>query len=218
MKIYVIGSTHQAGEIENKISKEQSIILTDNFADIPMEEESVVFDFLFDDSPDDIDKYSSFSKLHLFVNSTRISLAETTFFGDEYAFNLYGMAADSTFLERPLLEVTAHQANKSNVQDLLSKLGLQATVVDDRVGMVTPRIIAMIINEAYFTVMEKTASREDVDTGMKLGTNYPMGPFEWASKWGIGNIYDLLESLYMDTKDERYKICPLLKKEYLARS
>ena len=94
-------------------------------------------------------------------------------------------------------------------------MNIDATIVQDRVGLVTPRIIAMIINEAYFTVMEGTASRADIDTGMKLGTNYPMGPFEWAGKWGIGNIYELLESLYNDTKDERYKICPLLKQEYL---
>ncbi len=48
----------------------------------------------------------------------------------------------------------------------------------------------MIINEAFYTVMEGTATREDIDTGMKLGTNYPMGPFEWAVSWGITNIYE----------------------------
>jgi 3-hydroxybutyryl-CoA dehydrogenase len=50
---------------------------------------------------------------------------------------------------------------------------------------------------------------------MKLGTNYPLGPFEWAKKIGIENVYLVLDSVYKDTKDERYKICPLLKKEYL---
>ena len=95
-------------------------------------------------------------------------------------------------------------------------LGTEITLVDDRVGMVTPRIIAMIINEAYYTVQEGTASKADIDTGMKLGTNYPMGPFEWVQKWGLTNIYELLEALYLDSKDERYKICPLLKKEYLS--
>ena len=80
------------------------------------------------------------------------------------------------------------------------------------------RIISMIINEAYYTVMEGTATKEDIDTGMKLGTNYPMGPFEWAGKWGIANIYELLEAMYLDSKDERYKICPLLKQEYLTYS
>ena len=215
MNIYVIGSADQAGEIENKVSNEHSVIKSSDFDIISNDPEPVVFDFLFDDSPDDLDKYSHLASLHLFINASRISLAELTYFDDEYAFNLYGIAGDPTFLDRPILEVTEYHGNKSNVNELVAKLGLQATIVADRVGMVTPRIIAMIINEAYFTVMEGTASREDIDTGMKLGTKYPMGPFDWAKKWGIGNIYELLESLYLDTKDERYKICPILKQEYL---
>ena len=56
---------------------------------------------------------------------------------------------------------------------------------------------------------------EDIDQGMKLGTNYPHGPFEWCEKIGIRNVYELLEALYEDTKEERYKICPALKKAYL---
>jgi 3-hydroxybutyryl-CoA dehydrogenase len=74
----------------------------------------------------------------------------------------------------------------------------------------------MIINEAYYTVQEGTAEREDIDLGMKLGTNYPHGPFEWCAKIGIQNVYELLEAVYDDTKEERYKICPRLKKDYLA--
>lgn len=90
-------------------------------------------------------------------------------------------------------------------------------IVDDRVGMVTPRVISMIINEAYYVVQEGTASREDIDLAMKSGTNYPYGPFEWIRRIGIKHIYEVLEAVYEDTKDERYKICPLLKKEYLSQ-
>jgi len=88
-------------------------------------------------------------------------------------------------------------------------------IVEDRVGMVTPRVICMIINEAYYTTMEGTATKEDIDLAMKLGTNYPFGPFEWALNIGVENVFELLEALYEDTKDDRYRICPLLKKEYL---
>ena len=73
----------------------------------------------------------------------------------------------------------------------------------------------MIINEAYYTAQEGTASREDIDMAMKLGTNYPYGPFEWSERIGINHIYELLEAIYDDTHDERYKICSLLKQEYL---
>lgn len=215
MDIYVIGSSHQSEEISSKISAEHTVKLVDSLNGINAESEVVVFDFSFDDSPDDLELYSGLSNSHLFINSTRTSLAELTFFGDNKLPNLYGIAGDPTFLERPLLEVSAHHNNRANTKELFSQLGLEATLVDDRVGLVTPRIIAMIINEAYYTVMEGTASREDIDTGMKLGTNYPMGPFEWAASWGIANIYELLEALHLDSKDERYKICPLLKQEYL---
>ena len=74
----------------------------------------------------------------------------------------------------------------------------------------------MIINEAFYTVQEGTASKEDIDQGMRLGTNYPFGPFEWAQKIGIADVYETLEAIYEDTKEERYKICPLLKKAYLS--
>ena len=207
MNIYVIGNKHQGKEIRNKIRDDYSVTLVNNLGVIPDESELVVFDFSFDDSPDDIEQYSGLSNIHLFINSTRTSLAELTFFSEGPLPNLYGIAGDPTFLERPLMEVAVHKNNSSNAKELLAQLGLKATLVDDRVGLVTPRIVSMVINEAFYTVLEGTASKEDIDTGMKLGTNYPLGPFEWADKWGIVNIYELLEALYLDSKDERYKIC-----------
>ena len=71
----------------------------------------------------------------------------------------------------------------------------------------------MIINEAYFAIQENIASRGDIDLAMKLGTNYPFGPFEWCEKIGIKNVYDLLNAVYESTKDERYKVCELLEEE-----
>jgi len=215
MNVYVIGNSHQGEEISDKIASKHSVEVVDGLEGLQLDANVAVFDFSFDDSPDDLDGYTGLSDIHLFINATRTSLAELTFITDTDFPNLFGFAADPTFLERPLVEVSAHYNNKVDAEVVFSELGLEATLVADRVGLVTPRIIAMIINEAYYTVMEGTASREDIDTGMKLGTNYPLGPFEWVSKWGIANIYELLEALYLDSKDERYKICPLLKTEYL---
>jgi 3-hydroxybutyryl-CoA dehydrogenase len=50
---------------------------------------------------------------------------------------------------------------------------------------------------------------------MKLGTNYPKGPFQWCQEAGIDNVYNTLNALWKDTRDERYKICPTLKTEWL---
>ena len=216
MNIYVIGNSHQSDEIRSKINTEHSVELVNSLDGIDGKSEVAIFDFSFDDSPDDLESYAGLTNIHLFINATRASLMELAFFSDNELPNLYGIAGDPTFLERPLLEVSAHKNNSADAKKLFSQLGLDATLVEDRVGLVTPRIISMIINEAFYTVMEGTATREDIDTGMKLGTNYPMGPFEWVAKWGLANIYELLEAMYLDSKDERYKICPLLKQEYLA--
>jgi 3-hydroxybutyryl-CoA dehydrogenase len=81
--------------------------------------------------------------------------------------------------------------------------------------MIKPRVIFMIINEACYTLQEGTASIEDIDKSMKLGTNYPFGPFEWCDKIGVTHVFETLNAIYDDTRDERYKICPLLKHKYL---
>ena len=214
MNIYVIGSSHQAEEIKNKVNPDHNVLLVDTYDATDTNSEDVVFDFTIDDSPDDLEPYSGLTNLVLFINSSRISLAELTIYVDYELPNLFGMAADTTFLERPVMEICSHSRNRVDADATFAMAGLDAVLVDDRVGLVTPRIISMIINEAYYAVMDGTATREDVDTAMKLGTNYPMGPFLWAEKWGIAKVFELLEALYLDTKDERYKICPLMKQEY----
>jgi len=129
------------------------------------------------------------------------------------AKNVIGMNLLLTFINRSLAEINGNNAEIDTSS--IEKLGWQIQWVDNRVGMVTPRVICMIINEAYYTVQEGTASKEDIDTGMKLGTNYPKGPFEWADEIGIKNVYKTLTAMYKDTQESRYKVCPLLKKEVL---
>jgi 3-hydroxybutyryl-CoA dehydrogenase len=120
-------------------------------------------------------------------------------------------------LERNTLECTnPYQLAGTSLKELADLLGyLNIEVVGSRVGLITPRVICMIINEAYYTVQEGTANREDINQAMRLGTNYPKGPFEWCDAMGLQNVYEVLEAMYSDTKDERYKICSLLKQEYL---
>lgn len=74
-----------------------------------------------------------------------------------------------------------------------------------------PRIIAMIVNEAYFALEDSLATSEAIDLAMKNGVNYPLGPFEWAQNIGLHHITDLLHELYEITEDPRYKISKELK-------
>jgi 3-hydroxybutyryl-CoA dehydrogenase len=71
----------------------------------------------------------------------------------------------------------------------------------------------MIINEAFLTLQEGTAERKDIDLAMKLGTNYPGGPFEWAEKWGLDEVARLLHRLQQSTGEPRYVRSHLLVEE-----
>jgi len=81
--------------------------------------------------------------------------------------------------------------------------------------MVSMRIISMIINEAYLVLQEGTSNREDIDTAMKLGMNYPHGPIDWSEKIGLDLIYNILFTMNEEFGDDRYRITPLLKEKYL---
>ena len=77
--------------------------------------------------------------------------------------------------------------------------------------MVMPRILCSLVNEAFFAVMEGVASANDVDTAMKLGTNYPHGPVEWGNTIGLRNVVAILDALAADTGENRYRVAPLLR-------
>jgi 3-hydroxybutyryl-CoA dehydrogenase len=116
------------------------------------------------------------------------------------------------FLQRTLTELALPASvDEKNITPIFDRLGWQYRIVPDIPGMITARILAMIINEAFYTWGSGVSSREEIDIAMKLGTNYPMGPFEWSEKIGLKRIYELLKEL--GRTDERYTIAPALEKE-----
>ncbi|MEO8285727.1 MAG: 3-hydroxyacyl-CoA dehydrogenase NAD-binding domain-containing protein [Chloroflexota bacterium] len=78
-------------------------------------------------------------------------------------------------------------------------------------GEIVTRILAMIMNEAAYAVGEGVASVRDIDTAMKLGTNYPKGPLKWADEIGLELVFNILKSLHASLGDERYRTAPLLR-------
>jgi len=127
----------------------------------------------------------------------------------ELPVNYIRINAWNGFLMRPLIEVVAtNEFYKGEAAKVLKALGWDFQFVADESGMVAARIISMIINEAYFALGEKVSSKEEIDIAMKLGTNYPYGPFEWGEKIGLHKIYTLLKKL--QEQDERYSIAPAL--------
>ncbi|MDQ3929244.1 MAG: 3-hydroxyacyl-CoA dehydrogenase family protein, partial [Chloroflexota bacterium] len=83
-------------------------------------------------------------------------------------------------------------------------------VEDDTQAEVIARILAMIINEASFSIGEGVASVRDVDIAMRLGTNYPKGPLRWADEIGLDRVFAVLNSLRESLGEERYRPSPLL--------
>lgn len=118
----------------------------------------------------------------------------------------------STFLSRPLIEAACiNETLKAEADIIFSFFNKTIEWVPDIVGFISPRVISMIINEAYFTLQDKVTGKEEIDIAMKLGTRYPFGPFEWSKKIGIKNVYVLLSNLSATHK--RYEPSELLKQE-----
>jgi 3-hydroxybutyryl-CoA dehydrogenase len=142
----------------------------------------------------------------VFVNSVSTTLAEIQ--APNHVIRLNGW---NSFIARDHWEVSGKLTGEAEA--ILSELGKHAFVVADQPGFVSARIISMIINEAYFALQEGVSTKAEIDIAMKLGTNYPYGPFQWASIIGLLPIHTLLTKLSRD--DSRYIPSNLLTKETL---
>lgn len=101
------------------------------------------------------------------------------------------------------------------VMELSLKLGKVAVEVRDFPGFVSNRILAPMINEAVFALMEGVAEVEAIDAVMRLGMNHPMGPLALADLIGLDTCLNILEVLHRELGDDRYRPCPLLR-QYVA--
>lgn len=130
----------------------------------------------------------------------------------EVQHNFVRINAWNTFLHRPVIEaVTINEKNKPIAEELFLLFGKKTQWVPDITGLVTPRVIASIINEAFFALQENVSTADEIDIAMKLGTNYPFGPFEWGKKIGLENIHALLTELSKNNR--RYAPADLLKQK-----
>jgi len=98
------------------------------------------------------------------------------------------------------------------VVEFVQSLGKEAVVVGDFPGFVTTRIGLMLVSEAIFALQEGVAGRDEIDKAMKLGYNLPMGPLELGDLVGLDIVYHVLEALFDNYKDARYRPPILLKK------
>lgn len=114
-----------------------------------------------------------------------------------------------------LIEVIpALQTSEETVQvvmELSKKIGKKPIKVKEGPGFVVNRILVPGMNEAAFIYQEGLASIKDIDTAMRLGAGWPMGPFTLADMVGIDIGLEVAETLYRETGDPKYRACPVLK-------
>ncbi len=225
MKILICGNKSRTAELKSLLdAEEHEITIAPEASDeliMSKEDCDLFFDLNADDNPERIRPFMQVAYKPVILSAVKRQVAEMMHHigNPETTAGIFGINALPGFMKRGMLEISMFgDSNESYnlLKGMLEeKLKLNFQRVEDRTGMVTPRVIMMIINEACFTLQEGTANKKDIDLSLKLGTNYPYGPFEWADMIGIRDVYETLSAIYKDTGDERYKICSLLKTHYL---
>ncbi|HET9055486.1 MAG TPA: 3-hydroxyacyl-CoA dehydrogenase family protein [Chitinophagaceae bacterium] len=211
MKIIVLGTEEQFREFRQKTLPEASeTFFLPNFKELKSAPQaSVIFDLSFEPTTERIETLTGLNK-PVFINSLVNTLKELYL-----PQHIIRINAWPGFLSRFVVEAaTGYQQQNTMAQATFQLLQWPYQIVPDTPGMVSARIIAMIINEAYFSLGEGVSSKQEIDTAMKLGTSYPLGPFEWSEKIGIKNIYKLLVKL--NSTSNRYTVAPMLEKEASA--
>jgi len=216
MNLLVIGSTDQAGECQRKFGDRHAISSSQNLHEALRHFSSaeVILDFFTPEEPSLAAEYPRPNEKHILFDTSAIRLAEVVKRAPWLEDEAFGFCGLTTLVNRELMEIAVlSEVAVANVKQLCERLGTEFRIVADQAGMVTPRVLCMIINEAYYTLEEGTASREDIDLAMKLGTNYPYGPFEWADRIGLKKVIRVLQASGRDSGDMRYEVCPLLMRQ-----
>jgi 3-hydroxybutyryl-CoA dehydrogenase len=107
-------------------------------------------------------------------------------------------------------------ATHAAVAALAVRLGKSPITVKSAPGFVVNRILLPSINEAFFVLAEATARAEDIDEGMKLGCNHPIGPLALADMIGLDVVLAIMQTLHDDFGDSKYRPCPLLQEMVAA--
>jgi 3-hydroxybutyryl-CoA dehydrogenase len=135
---------------------------------------------------------------------------------------LVGCSALPSISQKPVIEIAptafTPTGTVSVVQRFFQSVGKEIELVQDRVGMVFPRIVCQMINEAAFALQEEIATPRELDVAMKVGANYPLGPIEWADRIGLEHVYAVLKALHDDLGEDRYCVAPLLRQMAVSGS
>ena len=146
-------------------------------------------------------------------NTSSLSITEI---GKELTRPLIGMHFFNPADRMKLVEVIAGENTTpemvTKIKEIAVELGKDPVQVNEAAGFVVNRILIPMINEAAFIKMEGVSNIAGIDTAMKLGANHPMGPLELGDFVGLDICLAIMDVLYTETGDSKYRACPTLRK------
>ena len=191
--------------LDKKLPGDISVVWADSVRALTIAEADVYIDLLFEPDAERTQHLKRLLPKPVIVNS--VSYTTQKIGADFIRINAW-----PTLLQRTVTELALPSAiDETAIKEIFSQLQWKYVVVPDIPGMITARVLATIINEAYYTLGANVSTREEIDIAMMLGTSYPYGPFEWSAKIGLNRIYELLTEL--SSVDTRYTPAPLLEQE-----
>jgi 3-hydroxybutyryl-CoA dehydrogenase len=121
------------------------------------------------------------------------------------------------FAQGTVVTLVAHpelqQKIAESVDQIIYSLGKLPVCIKESPGLVLPRILFMLTNEAAFAELEGVADGETIDLAMKLGVNYPKGPLEWGGEFGLDKVVKVLGHLREEYGEDRYRTCVRLRQQ-----
>jgi 3-hydroxybutyryl-CoA dehydrogenase len=206
MTIAILANEAQLQELEIHTNKEGiDVVIPPNIHALNNTYDAI-FDFLYTPNPERISLLKKCT-CPIFINSVPHTL-------DIDTSNFIRFNGWNSFIKRTKWEISCSPTNTVAYLSILQHLEITAIALPNISGFVTPRVVSMLINEAYFALGEQVSTKEEIDTAMQLGTNYPYGPFAWCTLIGVEQVYQLLSNLA--ATDERYTVAPALQEEINA--
>ncbi|MFN2616742.1 MAG: 3-hydroxyacyl-CoA dehydrogenase NAD-binding domain-containing protein [Thermoleophilaceae bacterium] len=130
----------------------------------------------------------------------------------ERSVGFYALALeDSRLVELTRLPGSSDEAAAA-AERFFASLGFHHEWVGDAPGLVLGRIVCGLVNEAAFAIGEGIGSAEDVDAGLELGLSHPRGPVGWGERIGLDHVLEVIDGLFAERHEERYRAAPLLRR------
>ncbi len=207
MQVVIVANESQKKELSSINIQEEGLLVWVNSIEqlVQYTSADVYIDLLFENTQKRVSLLAQLLPRLIVINSVTHTLKETN-------ASFIRINGWPTFLAGDIVEASClEEACKAKAVETFSAFGKKIEWLQDLTGFVTPRVISMIINEAYFALAEEVSTAFEIDTAMKLGTAYPYGPLEWGAKIGLQNVLTLLQKL--SRQQTRYTPCDLLVKE-----